>query len=281
MIITFISYHKAWCKKMKEIFEHKTNEDYQFEFIYGDIRKKIKKEKGTIFVTPSNCLGSMKGGFDLIMSTFFFPGIEKRVRKLAKKLNIIYTNTQESILPIGSSFYFNDMDIKRCGLIVSPLMYYSQDIAHTENVYISYLSSLKLIQKMNDYQKMLGEKEYKRVIFTGHGCGNGNMNFLKSIEQFEKAWNDKNNDLQEMNIINESIHLPYCIYPYEEEKKEEFIDENNLKTIHFTNIHVTSCIENNDHYHIEFEIQHEHEHEHENHYAVDECKESEETRDDL
>ena len=86
-----------------------------------------------------------------------------------------------------------------------------------------------------------------------------------------------------MNIINESIHLPYCIYPYEEEKKEEFIDENNLKTIHFTNIHVTSCIENNDHYDIEFEIQHEHEHEHEHehHYAVDECKESEETRDDL
>jgi hypothetical protein len=273
MKITFISYHKNWCHQIKQKFQNKSDENYSFEFIYGDIRKKIKKEKGTIFVTPSNSLGSMKGGFDLIMSSHYFPGIEKRVKNIANQLNIIYTNTNRKVLPIGSSFYFNDINIKRCGLIVSPIMYYSQSIAHTENVYISYLSSLKLIQKMNDYQKRLGEKEYKRIIFTAHGCGNGNMEIEKSIEQFEKAWNDKNLNVEEMNVMNESIHVPHCIYPYEEEQKEEFIDENDIKTIHFTNINMVSCIENNDYYDVEVEV------EVENNYQTIEGEED--SRDDL
>ena len=225
MNILFISKNKHWCNLITNKFEGIEN----IKISHSNILD-IPKENH-IFVTPSNSLVRMEGGIDLIMSRKIFPGIHKKVDKIVKKLGIMTLKGQHS-LPVGSSLYVEHPDILNSGLIVSPTMFCSSNVSHTQNAYISFLSSLILFNKL----KGINENwEDKILVVTSHCCGNGNMSEEESVNQFYKAYQDFQNQNYpkeiEINEIEGIERDSLCLLPYEEEEITYEIDENDIKTI--------------------------------------------------
>ncbi len=153
------------------------------------------------------------------------------------------------ILPIGSSLFI-EVDKENSGVIISPTMFCSSNVNHTNNAYISLLSSLLLFKKINEYKKNNKEKEFERIYITGHCCGNGGMSLDKSVNQFYQAFNDfienkgliLNKEMDYISMNNIPDHM-YILLDYKEEKKKENIDNENIKTIKIIN---TNQIKDND-----------------------------------
>jgi len=201
-------------------------------------------KENTIFVSPTNSLGRMEGGIDLIMSRQIFPNVNRKLYRMIKLLGIV-GKTGQYILPVGSGLFFPDHP-HRSGLITTPVMYNSSSIGHTENVYVSILVSLILFIKINLYRQKESGHLFQNIVITSHGCGNGAMNEKDSIMQIRKAYDDfylfyenKNRKdeakYQEIEIelgnVNPSF---FCMLSYEEKEPEmALIDQNNIKTIRF------------------------------------------------
>lgn len=242
------------------------------EFMYNKYGIKIIIEKNnlfnfvdkeyknnSIFVSPSNSLARMEGGIDRIISREIFPKIDLSFWKLIRKLGIINKNDENNneyfnnypILPVGSSLFI-EVDKENSGVIISPTMFCSSNVNHTNNAYISLLSSLLLFKKINEYKKNNKEKEFERIYITGHCCGNGGMSLNKSVNQFYQAFNDfiENKGLilnKEMDYIsmNNIPDYMYILLDYKEEKKKENIDNENIKTIKIINTNQIKDIDNN------------------------------------
>lgn len=188
-MIYFVSKNKKWCAKMREVFE---KEVWEKEvsihcMLIQDFEKQYGKEK-IIYVSPTNSLGRMEGGIDLIMSRQIFPNVNRKLARIIKLLGIVGL-TGQYILPIGSSLFFPEQKTSG-GLITTPVMYNSSSIGHTENVYISILTTLILFQKINLYRKKTEGLQFQHLVITSHGCGNGAMNEDDSVMQIRKAYDD-------------------------------------------------------------------------------------------
>lgn len=220
---------------MREVFE---KEVWEKEvsihcMLIQDFEKQYGKEK-IIYVSPTNSLGRMEGGIDLIMSRQLFPNVNRKLAKMIKLLGIV-GKTGQYILPIGSSLFFPEQKTSG-GLITTPVMYNSSSIGHTENVYISILTTFILFQKINLYRKKEEGPQFQHLVITSHGCGNGAMNEDDSVMQIRKAYDDfisktyKNHELDiELGDINPYF---FCFLSYEEKEPEmAIIDQNNIKTI--------------------------------------------------
>lgn len=225
-MIHFYSKNKRWCELIQNTFQNIPNITIE----NTDIRN-LKKED-SIFVSPSNSLIRMEGGIDRIISREIFPKIDRKCRKFIKKLGIVFQGYY--ILPVGSSIFI-EVENENSGLIFSPTMYNSSNISHTQNSYISLLSSLVLFKRMNEYKEKKGERVFKRIYITGHGCGNGGMSLQRSINQFYQAYQDflsntlpPNLNYLNANQLNESY---FILFEYKEEEKKYEIDENDVKTI--------------------------------------------------
>ena len=228
-MICFVSKNKEWCEGMNDFFINHLN----VEVIYQKIQE-IEKED-TIFVSPSNSLVRMEGGIDFIMSRQMFPKIDKKVQRYVKKMGII-SRRGDFVLPVGSSLFVeNKKNVS--GIIVSPTMYNSSSIGHTENAYISCLSAFILFEQVNEYRKSVGKKEFERLVITSHCCGNGGMSVRNSVKQMIKAYEDfmnKNWPIRlEYENQGEIEEYRYCLLEYEEKDVKYEIDENDVKTIRF------------------------------------------------
>ena len=252
-MIYLVSKNKKWCNLIrqhfeKEIFEKKISVHCT---MIQDFVKEHGKEK-TVYVSPTNSLGRMEGGIDLIMSRQIFPNIHKKLAKLIKLLGIV-GKTGQYILPVGSSLFFPDHKNKS-GLITTPVMYNSSSIGHTENVYISILTTLILFQKINRYREKERDITFQDLVITSHGCGNGAMHEEESVRQFRQVFSDFNQfyerkyQFYNLKVIDEENRYPYseeldieigdinpnffCILPYQEKESEmALIDQNEIKTI--------------------------------------------------
>ncbi len=233
-MIYFVSKNKKWCSKMREVFE---KEVWEKEvsihcMLIQDFEKQYGKEK-IIYVSPTNSLGRMEGGIDLIMSRQIFPNVNRKLAKMIKLLGIVGKSGQY-ILPIGSSLFFPEQKTSG-GLITTPVMYNSSSIGHTENVYISILTTFILFQKINLYRKKEEGPRFQHLVITSHGCGNGAMNEDDSVMQIRKAYDDfhKNVEYAEVEIELGDIN-PYffCMLSYQEKEPEEaMISPDQVKTI--------------------------------------------------
>jgi hypothetical protein len=235
-MIYFVSKNKKWCSKMREVFEKEiSNKEVCIHcMMIQDFVKEHGKDK-TVYVSPTNSLGRMEGGIDLIMSRQIFPNIHRKLARLIKLLKIV-GKTGQYILPIGSAIFFPDHKNKS-GLITTPVMYNSSSIGHTENVYISILTTLILFQKINIYRKKEENHTFQDLVITSHGCGNGAMHEDDSVRQIRTAYDDfisktyqKNPEIEiELSNINPNF---FCILHYQEKEAEmALIDQNEIKTI--------------------------------------------------
>lgn len=233
-MIYFVSKNKKWCSKIREVFE---KEIWEKEvsihcMLIQDFEKQYGKEK-IIYVSPTNSLGRMEGGIDLIMSRQIFPNVNRKLAKMIKLLKIV-GKTGQYILPIGSSLFFPEQKTSS-GLITTPVMYNSSSIGHTENVYISILTTLILFQKINLYRKKEEGPQFQHLVITSHGCGNGAMNEDDSVMQIRKAYDDFHKNLKHVEVDIELGDInPYffCMLSYVEKESEmQMIDQNEVKTI--------------------------------------------------
>lgn len=221
--------NREWYERMNDFFKNDSN----VEVIYQKIQE-IEKED-TIFVSPSNSLVRMEGGIDFIMSRQMFPKIDKKVQRYVKKMGII-SRRGDFVLPVGSSLFVEDKK-SSSGIIVSPTMYNSSNIGHTENAYISCLSALILFEQVNEYRKSMGKKEFERIVITSHCCGNGGMSVRNSVKQMIKAYEDFIDKKEPIRLEYENQgeieEYRYCLLEYEEKEVKYEIDENDVKTIRF------------------------------------------------
>ncbi len=231
----FVSKNRKWCDFMNQLFDIEIqNQLVQIHHLH--IQRFILNsngKNGKIFVSPSNSLGRMEGGMDLIMSRQIFPNIHLKLAKIIKKLGI-FTNQNQLHLPVGGSVFIPCTKYNS-GCIISPTMFNSSSIGHTQNAFISLLSSLILYNKIKEFEG----KEYDLVI-TSHCCGNGAMDEWEASQQFKNAWDCFNrkeypNEMHYYNFYNLNTNY-ICLLPYTEKEKEcDFIiDENNVKTIKIT-----------------------------------------------
>lgn len=188
-MIYLVSKNKKWCNLIRQHFE-KEIWDQKISVhctLIQDFVKEHGKEK-TIYVSPTNSLGRMEGGIDLIMSRQIFPNIHRKLARLIKLLGIV-GKTGQYILPVGSALFFPD-HANKSGLITTPVMYNSSSIGHTENVYISILTTLILFQKINRYREKEEDIIFQDLVITSHGCGNGAMSEEESVRQFRQVFSD-------------------------------------------------------------------------------------------
>ncbi len=232
----FVSKNRRWCDSIQNLFQ--TEIDNQIIQIHCQkIQQFISESDGgktnKIFISPSNSLGRMEGGMDLIMSRQIFPGIHLKLAKIIKKLGL-FTYQNILHLPIGGSVFIPDVK-NRSGCIIAPTMFNSANVGHTQNAFISLLSSLILFQKIKEHDNI----NYDLVI-TSHCCGNGAMDESEASQQFRNAWDS----FQQQNYPNEihyynfqNLNTSYiCLLPYTEKEREYsfVIDENDVKTIKIT-----------------------------------------------
>lgn len=250
-MIYLVSKNKKWCSLIREQFE-KEIWDQKISvhcMMIQDFVKEHGKEK-SIYVSPTNSLGRMEGGIDLIMSRQIFPNIHRKLARLIKLLGIV-GKTGQYILPVGSAIFFPD-HANRSGLITTPVMYNSSSIGHTENVYISILTTLILFQKINRYRQKEEDITFQDLVITSHGCGNGAMSEEESVRQFRQVFSDFDQfyekRYQSLKRYEEDDQYPYseeleieigdinphffCILPYQEKEAEmALIDQNEVKTV--------------------------------------------------
>jgi hypothetical protein len=241
MIIHFYSKNKKWCSLMQSTFENYMNKQSPtspFHIIIENTLLQTLNKNNSLFVSPTNSLLRMEGGIDRIMNLEIFPKINKSFVKLAKKIAIVDTNVNKYILPIGSSLFI-EVPKDKSGLIVTPTMFNSSNISHTQNVYISFISILSILTKINQFKENNCEKKFERIYITSHGCGNGGMSINESVKQFYQAFQDfLNGDLpNQIKYINSGCvpeHM-FILFEYKEKEKKENIDENGIKTIKISN----------------------------------------------
>ncbi len=243
MIIHFYSKNKKWCSLMQSTFQNHINSNSSnspFNIIIENtmLQRVALKKENSLFVSPTNSLLRMEGGIDRIMNLEIFPKINKSFVKLVKKLGIVNQEVHKYILPIGSSLFIEVLK-ENSGLIVTPTMFNSSNIAHTQNVYISLFSVLHLLTKINQFKENNYEKKFERVYITSHGCGNGGMSVNESVKQYYQAYTDfiENIRIKEIDYVNGN-NIPkhmFILFEYEEKEKKDNIDENGIKTIKITN----------------------------------------------
>lgn len=153
------------------------------------------QNKKTYYVSPANSLCFMDGGIDYALSRIIFPGIEQKVKKTVKNLNI-KNILGRYYLPIGSSIIIEEANNK--SLIVAPTMLLPQNVSKTKNAYYATMSILYniLINKKEDINNI-------DILFTSLCCGYGKMEEDESIEQIFNSIKDFKN--YNLTIINENI----------------------------------------------------------------------------
>lgn len=143
---------------------------------------KPNPDKLTFYVSPANSFGTMDGGIDLYLNTCIFPNIEKHLRQIITKLNIL-TKFDRPYLPIGSSIiiYTN----QNIAMISAPTMLRPQDVSQTQNAYYATMATLYNVFINNKHNP-----ENIDIIFTSFCCGWGKMDPEMSFNQMKKALND-------------------------------------------------------------------------------------------
>jgi O-acetyl-ADP-ribose deacetylase (regulator of RNase III) len=176
MMIKFISLNKEWVECMKGYFK-----DTPFViFDCCDITK-IPKDNAC-FVSPANSLGFMDGGIDLPLSRTIMPGIESKVKRRIRELNIL-SSIGRHYLPIGSVITVSHDS--NTHLIVAPTMFLPHDVRGTQNAYWSFFAAVKMWHKMCNQNN----NRYNLIV-TSHCCGCGKMSAQESAEQMKRAYDD-------------------------------------------------------------------------------------------
>lgn len=131
--------------------------------------------KTTYYVSPANSLCFMDGGIDYALSRIVFPGIEPKVKRIVKRLNIT-SIVGKPYLPIGSSIVMKIAD--KSALVVAPTMLLPQNVSNTKNAYYATMAILHhlLIHKKENLDDI-------DILFTSLCCGYGKMNEKVSFQQ--------------------------------------------------------------------------------------------------
>ena len=191
MPIKFIALTKTFIDKIKE------NGFESHQMIIEDY--KPDPTKRTYYVSAANSLCFMDGGIDFALSRVIFPGIEPKIKKLVRELNI-KNIMNRCYLPIGSSLIV-DIDDK-VSLIVAPTMLLPQNVSKTRNAYYATMAILYNI--LENRKENLSDID---ILMTGMCCGYGKMEHEESIKQMLEAIRDyktyKPTIKNENTIINE------------------------------------------------------------------------------
>lgn len=130
----------------------------------------------TIYVSPANSFGVMRGGLDGVYSKMF-PTIEKHVQKEIQSLGYI-NDYKEHFLPVCSALLIKIKDDKY--LITCPsMMFPGSNISNTDNVYHCYRAILTLMKKI--------PFEVDNLVMSGIGTGVGGVDVKKCAQDFHRA----------------------------------------------------------------------------------------------
>ena len=177
LTLQFVSLNKEWITCIKELAG--TNA------MTRHCNIKMVSQQKSFFVSPANCLGIMDGGIDEVLSRTMFPGCEKAVREKIAGLGF-QTALGRKYLPIGSAVVVPVAAGAETALISAPTMFLPRDVSDTENAYWSTVAALAVACK---YKAATGV-DYRRIVFTGHCCGHGNMAPAESARQMWTAVED-------------------------------------------------------------------------------------------
>lgn len=141
-----------------------------------------RKNRKTYYVSPANSLCFMDGGIDYALSRIVFPGIESKVKRAVRELNI-QSIVGKYYLPIGSSILVDEEDGK--SLIVSPTMLLPQNVSGTRNAYYATMAILYniLVNRGENLEEV-------DILMTSLCCGYGKMDEEESIQQILEGIRD-------------------------------------------------------------------------------------------
>jgi O-acetyl-ADP-ribose deacetylase (regulator of RNase III) len=163
----------------------------------------VKLNGTTVFVSPANSLGLMRGGIDNVYQKMF-PNIENDVRNEIRKIGH-KMNNGDFFLPVGSALLVNisgtpGYDHLKNGqnfLICCPSMLVpGSNISQTTNVYWCYKSIISLIKKL--------PIKVDNLIIPGIGTGVGGLGYQDCAREFISA-------LRNFDEVDETPDLPYLV----------------------------------------------------------------------
>lgn len=171
------------------------------------------RRRCTYYVSPSNSLCFMDGGFDYALSRHVFPGIETEVKRRVKELGIV-SFIGKPYLPIGSSLIIDGDDVSpdqdtaghniRRSLVMAPTMLLPQDVSLTSNAYYATMAVLYnvLVYRNENIEDV-------DIVFTSMCCGYGKMSEMSSFMQIAKGIREYRNYKPTMTSSNSIvIHEP-------------------------------------------------------------------------
>ena len=173
MPIVFFTHNERFSVKIR---------NHGFESRVANIQDFIPDEsRRTYYVSPANSLCFMDGGIDYALSRIVFPGIEPKVKRAVRELNI-QNKIGRYYLPIGSSIILEDTGKF---LVVSPTMLLPQDVSGTRNAY--YATMATLYNVLVNRGENLDEVD---ILMTSFCCGYGKMDEDESIQQILEGIRD-------------------------------------------------------------------------------------------
>lgn len=185
MPLIFISLHNDFVDKIKE---------YGFEAHCMEIQK-YEQKRHTFYISASNSLCKMTGGYDGSLTHYIFPHIEDDIKNILIKYGK-FNDDIKYYLPVGSSLIYNYDNTK--SLVITPTMKFPTDVSNTNNAYYATTAALKNISMIADLNKV-------DVVITGMCCGVGGMKTDKSIKQIVNAY-ETYNTYKYDNIINDEYN---------------------------------------------------------------------------
>lgn len=190
--IHFVSLNRIWIDEIQKRF----GENPLIQFTCGKLET-LPVFDNHVFLSPANSFGQMTGGIDYTLSRVIFPGCEAHVRN---RLQLCPTKTilGRSYLDIGSALYI-PLPTYRSALIVSPTMFFPEDVSTTMNAYISFLAALLLMKKVHVSDESV-------LVATSHCCGFGCMDPAESARQMYDAYMDFTQN--RINEHTESVSAP-------------------------------------------------------------------------
>jgi O-acetyl-ADP-ribose deacetylase (regulator of RNase III) len=165
------------------------------DYFVGDIRDVKRRKCGsTFFVSPGNSMGFMDGGIDLVYSRCMFPGIERKLRSIIRRVSPYRTAGGEAYLPIGSAIAVvidDDLDLQRGNnvIVAAPTMFRPNDVSNTRNAYHAFRAALDCIDVFYRKHSSSGI-DHVTIVCPALCCGYGRMSYDESAPSIERFRRD-------------------------------------------------------------------------------------------
>lgn len=138
-------------------------------------------EKWDCLITPANSYGIMDGGFDLRVSEFFGPGLQRSVQA---SIFVYHARLQA----VGTSLIIETDNDEHPFVAHTPTMRYPMNIDGTINVFLAMKAALQAILNHNDNGGGEHRRFIERVVCPGLGTLTGGVPYNVAADQMRAAY---------------------------------------------------------------------------------------------